>query len=71
QLASKEYTIRRDNAYGSIELSLKKTEKGAEVVRTLTLKQTEIPAKVYTAFRELIALWNDPSLQTILLKNGK
>ena len=71
QLASKEYTIRRDNAYGTIELSLKKTEKGAEVVRALTLRQTEIPVKAYTAFRELIGLWNDISLQTILLKNGK
>lgn len=63
---TKETIIR--NAIGELDIIIRPTSKGIELIRKLQVQKTILdPKEDYPAFRALISMWNDPKAKQLIL----
>ena len=60
--------VKRSNAIGSVEISIRPEADGATVKRTLKFAKTQIQPKEYAAYLDLMRTWGDKNYMQVLVK---
>lgn len=60
--------VKRSNAIGSVEISIRPEADGATVSRTLKFAKTQIQPKEYAAYLDLMRTWGDKNYRQLLIK---